>query len=208
MVNLSTHTTNANSQNANVGATSNVSPSSNNSDNQTSALSNLSHLSQPTKKESNLLSWFHLSSSTTSAGGGLNTASLGARQQQHIEIAGGQGESVAGSASPPLESLTSPSPQSMKSTNKTNFGEIFYKQKLKEQVSSQTNEIVSSGATSPTVGDATKQAEPPKYSRRTTSLLNLFMSNSQGNITIHEFPYLKLSIHSPLMHCSYLRDSV
>lgn len=167
----------------------NTSLTSNSTDNQGSVISNLSHLSQPVKKESNLLSWFNFSSSNTSTSGGQNmtTAAKSLHQPSSIESKVEDIEATSKQSSdlftPSAADSVKTSPlQSMKPINKTNFGEIFYKQKLKEHVSSQGNETNPNLATNTAVSNSHKQTEQSKPSRRTSSLLNLFMSNTQGNI--------------------------
>lgn len=174
-------------------------------------LTNLTHLSQPTKKESNLRSWFNLSSSSSNAAGAANQSSLTQvpnssldisttstyqQQQQDINstmLTDNNGTSDA-NASP------QPSMQSSKSS-KTNFGEIFNNKqnKFKEHRStspplqsptimtmtntggSETPNITMGTKTNAIAEQNSKEQQPQKSSRRTTSLLNLFMSNSQGN---------------------------
>lgn len=105
---------------------------------------------------------------------------------------------------------TNSPPQSMKtsskSSTKTNFGESYYNKqnKLKEQkftspgspapstsstpssnvvvvVAAPTTTNVNSNVNVNQITNKTEQQQQTKSSRRTTSLLNLFMSNSQGN---------------------------
>lgn len=183
---------------------------SNNSGGGSPNLTNLTHLSQPTKKESNLRSWFHLSSSSNTAAGtnqsGLNQvpnssldiSTTSTYQQQDLNstmLTDNNGTSDA-NASP------QPSMQSSKSS-KTNFGEIFNNKqnKFKEQRptspplqqsstpimmmtntgGSETPSITIGAKTNAIAEQNSKEQQPQKSSRRTTSLLNLFMSNSQGN---------------------------
>lgn len=168
-------------------------------------LSNLSHLSQPVKKESNLRSWFHLPTAfNASAATGRSTpAPLDVKS---TSIYSADTPSVAITNDDTNDDTNSP-PQSMKtskSSTKTNFGESFYNKqnKLKEQKftspgspAPSTSSTPSSNVVvvvAPTTSNAnsnvnvnqtniTEQQQQTKSSRRTTSLLNLFMSNSQGN---------------------------
>lgn len=164
-------------------------------------LSNLSHLSQPVKKESNIRSWFHLPNV-------LNAGSLTGRSTPApVEAKGGTSiystEIPTNSTNDDTNDDTNSPPQSTKTSSKTNFGDSFYNKqnKLKEQTkitspgspapstssTPSSNVVVVAAATTTNSANShvnvnrTEQQQQTKSSRRTTSLLNLFMSNSQGN---------------------------
>lgn len=194
MVNLST-ITNANTQDTDMEAA--IPTSTNNQSVASPTLSNLSHLSQPPKKESYVRSWFNFSqnSSTPTAvnSGSISNSSLTERNPSIVAVeaapsGGGGSYQQSDASSYNVDTLGSSPIQStnLKQNNsKTNFGEIFLKQKLKEQP------VTNPHITLTGVDDENSEQQPtlstkeqPKSSRRTTSLLNLFMSNSQGNAFI------------------------
>lgn len=92
--------------------------------------------------------------------------------------------------------------------SKTNFGESFYNKqnKIKEQKigsPSAPSVVTTTTANSVNCKSETQQQQPQtKSSRRTTSLLNLFMSNSQGNSS--QFIYFSsVSFHFTLFFFLY-----
>lgn len=135
------------------------------------------------KKETYLLSWFTSSTSTTTSASMNNTSVVSATSS-----------SSAITASPPTiaprynaneyessqhDDSSSPS---MKINNKLSYGEKFISKFNKNGNKATTSlEHQNSDQMTSTAG-VSKHEQQQKSSRRTTSLLNLFMSNSQGNI--------------------------
>lgn len=186
-------------------------------------LSNLSHLSQPVKKESNLRSWFHLPNAFN-AGGLTGRSTPAPVDVKSTSIYSAEIPNVTNddthddTNSPPQSTKTS-----SKSSVKTNFGDSFYNKqnKLKEQKSAGSPAPSTSSTPSSNVvvvapntnansnvnviqTNRTEQQQQTKSSRRTTSLLNLFMSNSQGNrshLTFFKKKYLPfLFLHLSLFY--------
>lgn len=137
------------------------------------------------KKETYLLSWFTSSNSTTTSASMNNTSVVSATSS-----------SSATTASPPTiaprynaneyecsQNDDSSSP-SMKINNKLSYGEKFINKFNKNGNKATTSsEHQNSDQMTSTAGVSKhEQQQQQKSSRRTTSLLNLFMSNSQGNI--------------------------
>lgn len=138
------------------------------------------------KKETNLLSWFTSSSSTTSSA------------MNNISVVSATSSASAVTDSPPVPSRyainnsehehigsqhdDSSSP-SMKNNSKLSYGEKLISRfnKNGNKAASPTDQQNNTEQMTNTTA-VPKHEQPQKSSRRTTSLLNLFMSNSQGNI--------------------------
>jgi len=131
------------------------------------------------KKETYLLSWFTSSPSTISAS--MNNTSV-------VSAAS------SSSASPPTvaprynanefessqhDDSSSPS---MKINNKLSYGEKFISKFNKNGNKATTSSEHQNSDQMTSTAGVSKHEQQQKSSRRTTSLLNLFMSNSQGNI--------------------------
>ena len=112
------------------------------------------------KKEGNLLSWF-TSSSNTSAAAIINSPSTSIPPATSSSPHSDNEQTQDGSSSP-----------NMKISSKLSYGEKFISKfnKNGNKSTSSDQQHAASGVSK----------EPQKSSRRTTSLLNLFMSNSQG----------------------------
>lgn len=144
------------------------------------------------KKESNLRSWFTSSSSAavpTNSPVNLSTSSPTASGGMGGRGGGNLLDALAGSADRPLspvaasgDSSASSSAQSTAKTSKPFYGDFLSKTnhnqstpQNKQQQTPQMKQEQDSQQPPP------QQQQQQKSSRRTTSLLNLFMSNSQGN---------------------------
>lgn len=145
------------------------------------------------KKESHLLSWFTSSTSTSTSSAMNNTSVISTSSSSAI------------TASPPTiahrfnpneseQSMFNPhdaggsSSPSMKINSKLSYGEKFISKfnkngnKATSTTTSEQQAASSASNVEQTTSSTGKQETQQKSSRRTTSLLNLFMSNSQGNI--------------------------
>lgn len=157
------------------------------------------------KKETYLLSWFTSSPSTTSAS--MNNAS----------VVSATSSSSAITASPPTiaprynanefessqhDDSSSPS---MKINNKLSYGEKFISKFNKNGNKATTSSEHQNSDQMTSTAGVSKHEQQQKSSRRTTSLLNLFMSNSQGNIDYIIQKNLKTkNIHASILTLSIL----
>ena len=133
------------------------------------------------KKEGNLLSWFTSSSASTSA---INNATPPANTPRTVnehesELMHYDQQQQDGSSSP-----------SLKISNKLSYGE-----KLISKFNKNGNKATTSEQHAPpppheqVTSSGVSKEQQQKSSRRTTSLLNLFMSNSQGNHNQHKYTH-------------------
>lgn len=124
--------------------------------------------SATTKKEGNLLSWFTSSSpSNASSSPTIAQATSSSPPMMPRSFTANEVEQLQdGSSSPNL-----------KISSKLSYGEKFINKFNKNGNKATSSEQQPSNETA---GAAGVSKEPQKSSRRTTSLLNLFMSNSQG----------------------------
>lgn len=127
--------------------------------------SSINQLSKPIKKENSLLSWFNLATPNNSSGGDSSSSITNIKQQK--SLINPSNDWLAGSRT--NTAGTSSTTESMQKNVKNNFDEIFHKESI---------DIVAS-----TASNVIKQPEQPKISRRTSSLLNIFMYNSQGKMS-------------------------
>lgn len=148
-------------------------------------LSNISHLSQAPRKENNVRSWFNFSPTSTASGASNTSKTLATDQTKSPNDANTETSTPKPKTNfSEVDSTVASSSQSMNLKTNTNFGEFFLKKKTTEQHAELTQAgIDACGEEQSTLSansDSYKTQQKP--SRRTTSLLNLFTSNTQGNV--------------------------
>lgn len=120
-----------------------------------------------TKKEGNLLSWFTSSSANASSSPTIAPATSSSPPMMPRSFTANEVEQLQDGSSSP----------NMKISSKLSYGEKFISKFNKNGNKATSSEQQPSNETA---GASGVSKEPQKSSRRTTSLLNLFMSNSQG----------------------------
>jgi hypothetical protein len=144
--------------------------------NESTSLANDSAGQQQTtsKKEGNLLSWFTSSSATTSSAiNNSPTIAPATSSSPHAFNATDIDQLEDGSSSP-----------NMKISSKLSYGEKFISKFNKNGNKAASSEAPTHEQLTASASGVSKEPQQ-KSSRRTTSLLNLFMSNSQGkHITV------------------------
>lgn len=142
--------------------------------NETSSVVTNDSVGQTSKKEGNLLSWF-TSSSSTNTSSAINNPPSNAPATSSSPHAGSHAFNVNdieqledGSSSPNL-----------KISSKLSYGEKFISKFNKNGNKATSSEAPTNEQLTTSASGVSKEPHQ-KSSRRTTSLLNLFMSNSQG----------------------------
>lgn len=145
------------------------------------------------KKESHhLLSWFHTSSTSTSASSAVQNVSVTSSSSSAITASPptvAHRSSMSDAPTTAINSATNgqENSPSTKISSKLSYGEMFIskfnKHGIKASSLEQQQNPMEAHATASNDHQAPpqQQQQQQKSSRRTTSLLNLFMSNSQGN---------------------------
>lgn len=165
--------------------------------NETSSVPNDS-VGQTSKKEGNLLSWF-TSSSANASSANNNSPSIAPATSSSPHAA-----SQAFNANDIEQLEDGSSSPNMKISSKLSYGEKFISKFNKNGNKATSSEAPTHEQLTASASGVSKEPQQ-KSSRRTTSLLNLFMSNSQGkHISVNKMHSFTFHLISALFTLSFL----